>query len=98
MSETREAAKRLCHWADESGLKALPYPGQVVELKKGKQSQHVRLSRAEGGWFWFWLWEPFRTDQDVWETEKGLLMGQERDMVRRVLAVLEIAEAGEKVT
>ncbi|MDE3720371.1 MULTISPECIES: hypothetical protein [Nocardiopsis] len=98
MSETREAAKRLCHWADESGLKALPHPGQVVELKKGKQSQHVRLSRTEGGWFWFWLWEPFRTEQDVWEAEKGLPMGQERDMVRRVLAVLEIAEAGEKVT
>ncbi|MFD6094844.1 hypothetical protein ACFVWN_03870 [Nocardiopsis flavescens] len=98
MSETREAAKRLCHWADESGLKVLPHPGQVVELKKGKQSQLVRLSRAEGGWSWFWLWEPFRTEQDVWETEKGLPMGQERDMVRRVLAVLEIAEAGEKVT
>ena len=98
MSETREAAKRLCHWADESGLKALPHHGQVIELKKGKQSQHVRLSRAEDGWFWFWLWEPFRTEQDVWETEKGLSMGQERDMVRRVLAVLEIAEAGEKVT
>lgn len=76
MSETREAAKRLCHWADESGLKALPRPGQVVELKKGKQSQHVRLARAEGGWFWFWLWEPFRTEHDVWETEKGLPMGR----------------------
>lgn len=97
MSETREAAKRLCHWADENGLKALPRPGQVVELKKGKQGQHVRLSRAEGGWFWFWLWEPFRTE-DVWEAEQGLPMGQERDMLRRVLAVLEIAEAGEKVS
>lgn len=49
MSETRETAKRLCHWSDESGLKALPQPGQVVELKKSKQSQHVRLSLTEGG-------------------------------------------------
>ncbi len=60
MREIREAAKRLCRWADENGPKALPRPGQVVELRKGKQSQHVRLARAEGGWFWLWLWEPFR--------------------------------------
>lgn len=98
MRETREAAKRLCHWADESGLKALPHPGLVIRLRKGKHSQHVRLSRAQGGWFWFWLWEPFRTEQDTWEAEKGLPMGRERDMVRRVLAVLEIAEVGERVT
>ncbi|MET9797437.1 hypothetical protein [Nocardiopsis alba] len=97
MSETREAAKRLCHWADESGLKALPHPNQTIELRKGSQGQHVCLMRTAEGWSWFWMWEPFRTD-DAWEKERGLPMGKEQDMVRRVVAVLEIAQAGEKVS
>lgn len=97
MSELREAAKRLCYWADEFNLKPLPHPGQVIELKKGSQSQRVRLMRAEQGWCWHWLWEPFRIE-DAWEVEPGMPMGQEKDMVRRVLSVLEIAEAGEKVS
>lgn len=97
MPETREAAKRLCHWADECGLKALPHPGQIIELRKGSQSQRVRLARTEGVWCWHWMWEPFRTE-DAWEMEQGLPLGQERDMIRRVLSVLEIAEAGEKVS
>lgn len=50
MSEKKDAAKRLCQWADAG-----------------------------------------------WEHEKGLALGRERELVRRALEVLEIAEAGEKV-
>ncbi|WP_431889259.1 hypothetical protein [Nocardiopsis alba] len=57
----------------------------------------MRLARTEGVWCWHWMWEPFRTE-DAWEVEPGLPMGQERDMVRRILSVLEIAEAGEKAS
>lgn len=97
MSEIREAAKRLCRWVDENGLKPLPHPGGVLEIRKGGQSQRICLKRVEGEWHWFWMWEPFRT-QDAWEYEQGLPIGRERDMARRLLSVLEIAEAGEKTS
>ncbi|WP_444963115.1 hypothetical protein [Nocardiopsis sp. M1B1] len=51
----------------------------------------------EDQWHWFWMWEPFRT-QDAWEYEQGLPIGREQDMSRRLLSVLEIAEAGEKTS
>ncbi|WP_150242551.1 hypothetical protein [Nocardiopsis quinghaiensis] len=95
---TREAAKRLALELDALNLKPLPQPGMVLVVKRGSQEQSVRLMRANSGqWHWFWMWEPFRTE-DTWEHEQGLPLGRERDMARRLLGVLEIAEAGEKVT
>ncbi|WP_435105725.1 hypothetical protein [Nocardiopsis synnemataformans] len=95
---TREAAKRLALELDQLNLRPLPRPGMVLVVKRGSQEQSVRLMRADSGqWHWFWMWEPFRTE-DAWECEQGLPIGQERDMARRLLSVLEIAEAGEKTT
>ncbi|PDP88763.1 hypothetical protein CQJ94_03195 [Glycomyces fuscus] len=95
---TREAAKRLALELDKLNLKPLPQPGMVLVVKRGSQKQSVCLMRTDSGqWHWFWMWEPFRT-QDRWEYERGLPLGREQDMARRLLGVLEIAEAGEKVS
>lgn len=95
---TREAAKRLALELDKLNLKPLPQPGMVLVVRRGSQQQSVRLMRADSGqWHWFWMWEPFRT-QDAWEYEQGLPIGREHDMARRLLSVLEIAEAGEKTS
>lgn len=97
MSETREAAKRLCHWLDEKGLKPLPQPNMVILVRKGKHEQPVKLMRTDAGqWCWWWCWEPYRTD-DNWEYELAVPVGQEQELAKRLENVLSLSALEEKV-
>lgn len=94
MSDTREAAKRLCRQLDRLGVTALPYRSGKIVVKQGHEEQAVVLrptgEAGEGGHHWFWVWEiggePF--------LDKGLKLAEEAELARRLAEILSLPDFG----
>lgn len=94
MTTTREAAKRLCVELDRLGLTPLPYRNGRIVVRKDYREQAVMLrptnKSGDGDYFWFWVWE---TDDEPL-MDRGLELGRESELARRLDRVMSIPDLG----
>lgn len=94
MGTKREAAKRLCQELERVGLTPLPHRGGKVVAKKDHREQAVVLrptsSSGDGDHYWFWVWE---TEGEPL-VDRGVRLGEEAELARRISRVMSIPDLG----
>ena len=94
MPTTREAAYRLSGGLRLLGLTTWPYRNGSIVMRKDDREQAVMLrptnKSGDGDHFWFWGWE---TDDEP-RMDRGVELGRESELARRLDRVMSIPDLG----